>query len=59
MIGLYSFRVAALVKFFKTLVFEGFDHSNSVARCATLSSRITLALSGAALPRPSACACYV
>ena len=63
MICLYPFRIAALVEFLKTLVREGFYHFASVARCATLSSRITPRISGkiaSAAQRfcPTACACY-
>jgi hypothetical protein len=36
MLGLYALLAPALVEFFEPFVFEGLDHSSSVARCATL-----------------------
>jgi hypothetical protein len=51
-ICLNPFSATALVEFFKTFVLEGFYHLPSVARCATLSSRITPVLSGPALLGP-------
>lgn len=47
MLGLDAFRAPGLEEQAQSLVLERLDHDGSVARCATLSSRITPVIIGA------------